>query len=53
MLVPGSNRRVFGIDKRASLAITGFVADGRQIVNRAREEADNLIMNARKIVFGD
>ncbi len=41
MLVPGSNRRVFGIDKRASLAITGFVADGRQIVNRAREEADN------------
>lgn len=41
MLVPGSNRRIFGIDKRSSIAITGFVADGRQIVNRAREEADN------------
>jgi 20S proteasome subunit alpha 7 len=41
MLVPGSNRRVFGVDKHASIAITGFVADGRQIVNRAREEAKN------------
>ena len=41
MLVEGSNRRIFGIDKRASVAITGFVADGRQIVNRAREEAES------------
>ena len=23
------------------IAITGYAADGRQIVNRAREEADN------------
>jgi len=41
MLVEGSNRRIFGVDKHASIAVTGFVADGRQIVNRAREEAKN------------
>ena len=39
MLVPGSNRRVFGIDANSGMVITGFVADGRQIVNRARDEA--------------
>lgn len=39
MLVPGSNRSVFGIDAHAGIAITGYGADGRQIVNRAREEA--------------
>eukprot|EP01036_Dinobryon_divergens_P029811 gene29811-38965_t len=41
MLVAGSNRRVFGVDVHAGIAITGYAADGRQIVNRAREEADN------------
>lgn len=39
MLVAGSNRRVFGIDAHAGIAVTGYAADGRQIVNRAREEA--------------
>jgi len=41
MLMPGSNRRVFGADSHAAVAITGYPADGRQIVNRAREEAKN------------
>jgi 20S proteasome subunit alpha 7 len=41
MLVTGSNRRVFGIDSHVGFAITGFTADGRQLVNRAREEAIN------------
>ena len=41
MLVHGSNRRSFGIDAHAGLVITGLSADGRQIVNRAREEAHN------------
>jgi 20S proteasome subunit alpha 7 len=41
MLVAGSNRRVFGIDANSGMVITGFVADGRQIVNRARDEARN------------
>lgn len=41
MLVPGSNRRVFGVDAHVGIAVTGFAADGRQIVNRAREEASS------------
>ncbi|CAE7381187.1 PAG1, partial [Symbiodinium microadriaticum] len=39
MLVAGSNRRAFGIAPHAGIVVTGFVADGRQIVNRARDEA--------------
>lgn len=41
MLVAGSNRRIFGVDSHAGIAITGVIADGRQIVHRAREEAQN------------
>mmetsp|Transcript_8141 Transcript_8141/g.8296 ORF Transcript_8141/g.8296 Transcript_8141/m.8296 type:complete len:268 (+) Transcript_8141:133-936(+) len=41
MLVKGSNRRVFGIDSHAGMAVTGYAADGRQMVNRARDEAVN------------
>jgi 20S proteasome subunit alpha 7 len=41
MLVTGSNRRAFGIDIHAGIVLTGFPADGRQIVNRAREEASS------------
>jgi 20S proteasome subunit alpha 7 len=41
MLVAGSNRTVFGIDAHAGMAVTGYAADGRQIVNRAREEAQS------------
>jgi len=31
------------------IAITGYAADGRQIVNRAREEADNYKVYLRDI----
>lgn len=41
MLVAGSNRRVFGIDAHAGAVVTGYAADGRQLVNRAREEAQS------------
>jgi 20S proteasome subunit alpha 7 len=41
MLVAGSNRRVFGLDSHAGIAVTGLSADGRQLVNRAREEAQS------------
>jgi 20S proteasome subunit alpha 7 len=41
MLVAGSNRRVFGVDAHCGISITGFAADGRQIVHRAREEASS------------
>jgi len=39
MLVEGSNRRVYGIDRHATIAVTGMPSDGRQILNRGREEA--------------
>lgn len=39
MLVAGSNRRIFGINKTLGGVITGLPADGRQIINRAREES--------------
>lgn len=41
MLLPNSSRRIHSIDKHSGVAITGFVSDGRQIVNRAREECSN------------
>lgn len=43
LLVPGSNRRVFGADKHVGIACTGVSADGRQLVNRAREESANFL----------
>eukprot|EP00270_Netrium_digitus_P021783 TRINITY_DN9547_c0_g2_i1.p1 TRINITY_DN9547_c0_g2~~TRINITY_DN9547_c0_g2_i1.p1 ORF type:complete len:251 (+),score=53.72 TRINITY_DN9547_c0_g2_i1:167-919(+) len=48
MLVEGSNRRTFAVDRHAGMAIAGLVADGRQIVNRARSEANNF-----KSFYGD
>ncbi len=39
MLIAGSNRRIFGINEYTGGIITGFPADGRQLINRAREEA--------------
>ena len=39
MLVPGSNRSIFGVDSHVGIAVTGYPSDGRQIVNRARDEA--------------
>lgn len=39
MLVEGSSRRIHGVDRHAGLAMAGLVADGRQLVNRSRDEA--------------
>lgn len=51
MLVAGSNRRIFNVDSHVGLAITGFSADGRQIVHRARDEAkDYFEFYGQKIV---
>jgi len=43
MLLPNSNRRIHSVDTHSGVAITGLVSDGRQIVNRAREEAANYL----------
>jgi 20S proteasome subunit alpha 7 len=39
MLVEGSNRRIFHVDKHIGLAAAGMSADSRQLVNRARSDA--------------
>jgi len=39
MLVPGSNRRIFTVDKSSGICVSGLQADARQIVNHARKEA--------------
>lgn len=40
MLVPHSNKPIGNISKHAVMAVAGVIADGRQIINRAREECD-------------
>jgi len=39
MLVPGTIKRTFPVTRSAGMAISGLVADSRQIVDRARAEA--------------
>jgi len=39
MLTKGSNRNISTVSKHAGLAIAGLSADGRQLVNKSRDEA--------------
>eukprot|EP00696_Hemimastix_kukwesjijk_P014017 gnl/Hemi2/27921_TR9215_c0_g2_i1.p1 gnl/Hemi2/27921_TR9215_c0_g2~~gnl/Hemi2/27921_TR9215_c0_g2_i1.p1 ORF type:complete len:251 (+),score=72.01 gnl/Hemi2/27921_TR9215_c0_g2_i1:60-812(+) len=39
MMVEGSNRRIYTVEPHCGIALSGLVADSRQIVNRARAEA--------------
>lgn len=39
MAVPGTAPRIFAIDRHATIVVAGFIADGREIVSRARLEA--------------
>lgn len=39
MLVPGTNRRIFAINKHCALSVGGLLADGKEVVERARDEA--------------
>jgi len=41
LLVPGSNRRIQTVDTHIGIATAGLLADGRHIINRARDEAEN------------
>jgi len=41
MLVPGSNRRIAAVDYHAAIAMSGLAADARQLVNKARSEAND------------
>ncbi|KAI0347364.1 N-terminal nucleophile aminohydrolase [Trametopsis cervina] len=38
LLVPEANRRIQSVERHIGLATAGFLADGRQIANRARDE---------------
>lgn len=41
MLVAGTNKRIFPIHRHAGCAVSGVVADARQIVSRGRQEASS------------
>ncbi|CAG8680698.1 64_t:CDS:2 [Acaulospora morrowiae] len=41
LLVPGSNRRIQTVDTHIGIATAGLLADGRHIVNCARDEAQS------------
>uniref|UniRef100_A0A0G4FX30 Proteasome subunit alpha type n=1 Tax=Chromera velia CCMP2878 TaxID=1169474 RepID=A0A0G4FX30_9ALVE len=41
MLIPGTNKRIYAVDKHIGISVAGLVADARQIVDRARHEASN------------
>ncbi|PVF96462.1 putative PRE10-20S proteasome subunit C1 [Serendipita vermifera] len=41
LLMPESNKRILTVDKHIGYTSSGFLADGRQLANRAREEAQS------------
>mmetsp|Transcript_1332 Transcript_1332/g.3616 ORF Transcript_1332/g.3616 Transcript_1332/m.3616 type:complete len:250 (-) Transcript_1332:101-850(-) len=41
LLVEGSNKRIYNVDKHAGMATAGLAPDGRMVVNRACDEAAN------------
>ncbi|RKP27717.1 nucleophile aminohydrolase [Syncephalis pseudoplumigaleata] len=41
LMVPGSNRRILAVDRHSGMAIAGLLADGRHVIKRARDEAEN------------
>jgi len=41
MLVAGTSRRIYAVNKHVGIAIAGLLPDARQIVNRAQEESRN------------
>ncbi|KAM0750950.1 N-terminal nucleophile aminohydrolase [Meredithblackwellia eburnea MCA 4105] len=48
LLVPGSNKRIATVDLHAGVATAGYLADGRHVANRARDEAENYRENYNK-----
>lgn len=41
MLEKGSNNRIHAVDRQAGICICGLLPDGRAIISRARQEAEN------------
>ncbi|KAI0321852.1 20S proteasome subunit [Amylostereum chailletii] len=42
LLIPGANRRIQTIDRHIGFATAGLLADGRQLANRSKSEAQTL-----------
>jgi len=42
LLMPGTNRRIQTIDRHIGMATAGYLADGRHLANRARDESSNI-----------
>lgn len=42
---PGVNKRIFMIDQHVGMVVAGLIADARQLVKMAREEASNYKTN--------
>ncbi|KAJ3362970.1 hypothetical protein GGF32_005110 [Allomyces javanicus] len=52
LLVSGSNKRTQTVDFHVGVATAGLLADGRQLVNRAREEAYNWRSTYKEAIAG-
>jgi len=50
MLVAGTNKRIFPVDKHSGMAVAGLVADARQIVARARGEASSYLNSYKEVI---
>ncbi|KAI0650604.1 20S proteasome subunit [Trametes meyenii] len=47
LLIPEANRRIHTVDKHIGIASAGYLADGRHLANRARDEAASFRENYR------
>lgn len=45
---PGTNKRLFTVDRHVGVAVAGLLADAKAVVERAKDEASNYRSN-----FGD
>ncbi|KAI9011076.1 hypothetical protein HDU85_004648 [Gaertneriomyces sp. JEL0708] len=50
LLIPKSNKRIQTVDRHIGIATAGLLADGRHLVNRARDEAQNYRDTYRQII---
>lgn len=53
MLVEGTAKRIFPVDKHAGAAIAGLVSDARQVVERARGECQNYKSSYKESIPSD
>ncbi|KAH9850722.1 20S proteasome subunit [Lenzites betulinus] len=47
LLIPEANKRIHTVDKHIGIASAGYLADGRHLANRARDEASSYRENYR------